>query len=139
MRVPLLSLLLLLPLAPTAVAQPAPVPLAQHAFELGKVSPAALKALQAALPAALRKVGWIRDLKGVAGPMVGVTLAGRPSLGGMVCQPHDCHDNKFAFVVARDGRRAVAMVRSANVPGAANLVLGGPDAAETTLLRELLD
>lgn len=121
-----------------ASAQPATTELKQHAFALNKVSPAALRALQRMLPASLKSVRWIYRLDGVAGPMVSVRLGGKDYLGGFVCQPHDCGDNEFAYVVARDGTRAVGLVRSTNVRGAGNLVVGSPTPDERALLEELL-
>ena len=111
--------------------------LKQHAYELDKVSPTAFRALQQALPASVRSVLWIYQLKGVAGLMVGATIGGQSYLGGHVCQPRDCADNQFAYLVTRDGKRVVATIRSTNVRGASDLVIGSPTAEERAVLAGL--
>jgi hypothetical protein len=133
-------LALMLVCSPAAVlAQPATSTLQQHAHELGKVSPAALRALQQALPASVKSVSWIYQLRGVAGLMVSATIGGERYLGGSVCQPHDCADNKIAYLVTRDGKRTTAAIRSANVRGASNLVIGNPTRDERAVLDSLFD
>jgi hypothetical protein len=134
MRILLLSLTVLV--ASPAGAQ---TELKEHAYELPKVNPAAMRTLRGELPSRLKSVPWIYDLKGVGMPMIGVTLSGQPYLGGLMCQPHDCGDNKFAYLVTRDGKRAVGLVRSVNVPNAKRLLIGGPRPDEVAMLEKLLD
>jgi hypothetical protein len=95
-----------------AAAQPATKTLDQHAYELDKVSPAAFRALQRALPASVKSVPWIYRLHGVAGLMIAATIGGQPYLGGDICKPHDYADNRLAYLVTRDGNRAVALIKS---------------------------
>jgi hypothetical protein len=134
----LLLLLTLLVSASPVAAQTAITTLEQHAYELDKVSPAAFRALQRALPASVKSVPWIYRLRGVAGLMAAARLGGQPYLGGNVCKPHDCADNKFAYLVTRDGTRALGLIKSDSVRGASNLVIGSPTPEERAVLDGLL-
>jgi hypothetical protein len=135
---PVLFLLLILVVSPAA-AQPITTALQQHAYELETASPAAFRALQQALPASVKSVPWIYRLRGVAGLMVAARLGGQSYLGGHVCQPRDCADNRFAYLVTRDGTRVVALIRSVNVRGAGNLMVGSPTPDERAVLDGLLN
>ncbi len=112
---------------------------AGYPFDLPKQNPAALAAVQKILPARLKSVGWIYRLQGTASEMTAEVLDGKDYLGGMVCKPHDCGDNKFAFLAARDGSRASAALRSRELSHGKTEYFGQPSAAERTKLNGYLD
>ncbi len=102
--------------APAAVAAPSPQ---RYAFEFSKVYPSLYASLRAAIPnnfANSPDFAWLYELNGVAGPIFTETQNGRVYLGGSVCKPHDCYDNRLVFAVSADGSRAIGTVRSSH-PG----------------------
>ena len=109
-----------------------------YPHDLQNTNPAAVKALHQIIPPRLRSVPWIYDLNGVAGPLKTVTVAGKPYIGGLVCKPHDCGDNKFAFLAASDGSRAVAALKSQELSAGELQTFGAPAIHDTLFLTQEL-
>jgi Inhibitor of vertebrate lysozyme (Ivy) len=98
--------------------------------QLGELYPEALATLQRAIPERLKSVPWVYALKGNDGPLKDIDVRGRPSLYGSVCKPHDCADNRIAFVIAADGSRAVAII----LEDGKAIKIGGPSVEEISFL-----
>ena len=101
-----------------------------------QLPPAALASMQRILPRTYKDVEWIYQLKGVGSEVLNVTIAGKPYWSGAVCKPHDCADNRLAFLAAADGSRAVAglMLQAKNMQ-----TFGSPTAAETAIFKRDFD
>lgn len=109
-----------------------------YIFDLKKTNPRMMPAFRKIVPANLKSLPWIADLDGVSIPVETLAGAGARRFLGMVCQPHDCGDNKLAFLLSADGSRAVALLKSRNRTSGRELVLGSPDDAELALLRRAI-
>lgn len=110
----------------------------RYPFDMARQSPAALAAIQSVVPGELRRVSWIYELDGTAGPLERILVDGEVWTFGKVCQPHDCGENQFAFLVSPDGRRATGLIRSVNETGGRVRVLGKPTPGQQrTLLGAL--
>jgi hypothetical protein len=107
-----------------------------YAYDLATWSPSAFAALQQTLPDRLRSEDWVYRLRGTATPMERIEVGGEAYVGGWVCKPHDCGANQFAFIVARDGSRAFALLR---IDGEGDQLFGNPDAAVFGALQGLAD
>lgn len=88
------------------------------------------------VPGYLRTTPWINDLNGTAGPLIIVSLRGKHYFGGSICKPHDCADNRLTFLVAVDGSRAVAVLRTA---GDYYETFGDPITDELSFLKRMFD
>ncbi len=111
----------------------------EYPWDLAKKHPQAAAALQKILPSRLRSVAWVYRLNGTASEMTTVTVQNKPSLGGMVCKPHDCGDNKFAFLVAVDGSHAAAALRSRDLSSGKTQFFGAPSPDEQKILSGYLE
>ena len=106
--------------------------------DIRKSHPHALAAYREIVPLRFGRVPWIASLLGVGGPVQAVAGVGGRRFLGSICQPHDCADNKVAYLLNADGSRAVALVRSRRRTHGRELALGSPDAGEMALLRRAL-
>jgi Inhibitor of vertebrate lysozyme (Ivy) len=84
----------------------------------------------------LKSVEWIYDLQGVASPFQTIEWKGKTYRGGSVCKPHDCGDNMFVFLVALDGSRAIATLKSDTIPGMQSVTLGPFQAGDLERIQQ---
>lgn len=101
-----------------------------YSFNLGVADPPAMRAFQAVIPDAFKKIEWLYGLKGVGRPMKKVTIENRIYLLGFVCKPHDCGANNVVFLAAEDGSSAMGEL----VIHRARFVLGSPTPTEERML-----
>lgn len=98
--------------------------LPDYAYQLPEKFPQDMTVLRSIIPDGLKSVEWIYDLSGVASPLRTIEWNGKSYRGGSVCKPHDCADNMFVFLVALDGSRAIATLKSSTIPGVQSVTLG---------------
>jgi hypothetical protein len=108
-----------------------------YPFDLAKKSPAAFAAWRKAVPAPYRRIAWIAQLAGTAGPMTATMIDGKPAYSGSACKPHDCGDNVVAFLIARDGSSVSGMTRATAVRPA-RLSWGAQSPERMRMLEALL-
>lgn len=107
-------------------------------FDLKTTNPKALKAIQRIIPADLQSVEWVFELAGTSPPMKLVTVAGMPYLAGSVCRTHFCAGNTFVFLVAADGSRATALLKSEDLYSGKQIEFGSPLASDRATLDQLM-
>ena len=135
-----LAIALLLAAAPAAAQLGGPWSGANHPEEVLAQSREARRRWHAAVPAALRRQAWLYDLRGTAGAIGTVRIGHRDYLTGIVCRPHDCGPHTAAWLIARDGRRAVGAIdlNPSRRGPRRELFFGGPTPAERARLRASL-
>jgi len=103
--------------------------------------PAIVSALQKVVPVNYKKISWIYNLQGTAGPGRSVVLNEKTYFGGFICKPHDCQDNQFAFLGLADGSRSVGIIRTRTAEGQQFKFerLGNPTPEETNALMFILN
>lgn len=81
---------------------------------------------------------WLYTLQGVGDRMTVVSIGGVQYLAGWFCKQHACNTDQAAFLVAKDGSRAVVSVYSVSANGGTPYVMGRPTPAEATYLTQLV-
>ncbi len=74
---------------------------------------------------------WIYNLNGVEVPYSTVTLHGMTYYLGWICKPHDCADNKVAYLLPVRGDNAYGELQAM---GSQTMWFGAPDAEARQLL-----
>jgi hypothetical protein len=110
----------------------------ETAHTLHSRRPQAFAAYQAVLPKPFAADPWVWILDGTSEPVSVVRREGKEYIVGFSCKPHDCSANALAFMAARDGSRAVAVVKSDERTDGRVEVYGRSTADERRLLKELL-
>jgi hypothetical protein len=109
-----------------------------YIFELKKLHPGMMPAFRKIVPANLKTMPWISELAGVSLPVETLDGADGRRFLGMVCQPHDCGDNKLSFLLSADGGRAVGLLKSQTWTHGRESAFGNPNDAELALLRRAI-
>ena len=119
----------------------APGPLRPNTYPtaLQKEAPRVFAALQAIVTPNLQPVDWIYSLQGVSSDVRYIDISGQESYVDVICKPHDCHDNIYAFIAAADGSRAVGMLQSAELSNGGAVALGQPTGYEVAYLRNMIN
>ncbi|MBK3660379.1 hypothetical protein JJE66_03815 [Bradyrhizobium diazoefficiens] len=134
------------PLASTRAAQNSPVAssstpstpanLPDFAYQLPEKYPGDMAVLRSIIPDGLKSVEWVYDLKGVASALKTIEWNGKTYRGGSVCKPHDCGANMFVFLIALDGSRAIATLKSDTIPGVQSVTLGPFQSGEFARIQQ---
>jgi hypothetical protein len=106
-----------------------------YPWDLVEAFPQIATAWHTILPPFLSSEDWAGDLKGVGSPIKIVSINGRNYYLGSICKPHDCWANYAAFLIATNGRSAVASVFIGSGP---KTVYGAATPHQVMLLNQLM-
>ena len=127
-----------LPFVGLIAASAAPAQEIETAHTLHARRPQAFLAYQAVLPKGYENDPWVQILDGTSEPISLVRRDGKEYVVGFSCKPHDCSANALAFMAARDGSRAVVVLKSDERTDGRVEVYGRSTAEERRLLKEIL-
>jgi hypothetical protein len=122
-------------LSGSAIATPLDMP--SYPWDMRRTTPKAYRAYLKMLTPELKRTDWAGRLNGTGTPVELIRIDGRRYLSGLVCKPHECADSFIVFLVAVDGSRAVALVRSDETRGEI-VELGTPAVSERQHLDQQL-
>ena len=100
-----------------------------------KKYPEAMKAFRAIIPKNMQGESWLYNLDGVGEQLLEKDIGGIQYLAGWGCKPHECAQNIVGFLVAFDGKKAIAEISISSH----TQYLGKPTAAEKKTLDGLIN
>jgi hypothetical protein len=96
-----------------------------------------MRSWRAVVPPEFRRIAWIANFDGTAGPIDTVTVHSRIFYYSDVCLPHNCAGNLVAFLIAKGGGEAYGGLASGAI-GVQHRYFGAPDAEARQLLDQRL-